>query len=386
MELTGQWNFPTSVRFGRGRLRELAGACAELGIARPLLVTDKGLAESDMARRALTLLEEEGLAAALFAEVQGNPVEANVADGVARLREGGHDGVVALGGGSALDVGKCIALMSGQTRPLMDFVDEGDNWTRVDPAGTVPLIAIPTTAGTGSEVGRSAVVTETATQTKKVIFHPSMLPPIVLSDPELTLGLPAGLTAAVGMDALSHALEAFCIDSYHPMADGIAVEAMRLVFEWLPRAVADGADIEARSHTLAAASMGAVAFQKGLGSMHAMSHPCSAVHDTHHGLTNAVLMPYVLAFNRPAVEDRIARFARVLGVNGFPGVLDAILKLRSGIAIPHTLSEIGIPADQATVLAPLAHADPLTGLNPRPVSVADYEALYTHAFAGILPK
>ncbi|MEQ9640838.1 MAG: iron-containing alcohol dehydrogenase [Alphaproteobacteria bacterium] len=386
MELSGVWHFPTSVRFGRGRLRELPNACAELGIARPLLVTDRGLADSAMARRALTLLEEAGLAAALFAEVQGNPVEANVDAGMTRLREGGHDGVVALGGGSALDVGKCLALMAGQRRPLMDFVDEGDNWRRVDPAGTVPLIAIPTTAGTGSEVGRSAVVIEAATRTKRVIFHPSMLPPIVLSDPELTLGLPAGLTAAVGMDALSHALEAYCIDSYHPMADGIAVEAMRLVFEWLPRAVADGSDIDARGHMLAAASMGAVAFQKGLGAMHAMSHPCSAVHDTHHGLTNAVLMPYVLAFNRPAIEARVQRFAPLLGVDGFAGVLDAIVRLRSQVGIPHTLGEIGVPADQAAALAPLAHADPLTGLNPRPVSVVEYETLYSHAFAGTLPN
>jgi alcohol dehydrogenase class IV len=384
--LEGRWNFPTSVRFGRGRLRELPAACAELNIRRPLLVTDRGLAASDIVRRALALVEDAGLPAALFAEVQGNPVEANVGDGLARLREGGHDGVVAIGGGSALDAAKCIALMAGQTRPLMDFIDEGDNWTRVDPAATVPLIAVPTTAGTGSEVGRSAVVTEAATRTKRVIFHPIMTPPIVLADPELTLGLPPHLTAAVGMDALSHSLEAFCVDAYHPMADGIALEGMRLVWHWLPKAVADGNDIEARSNMLAAASMGAVAFQKGLGSMHAMSHPCSALFDTHHGLTNAVLMPYVLAFNRPAIEPRLAVLARVLGVAGFGGIMDAVLKLRSDIGIPHTLAEIGVPPDQAQILAPLAHADPLTGLNPRPVSVAEYETLYAHAFAGTLPN
>ena len=383
--LEGRWNFPTSVRFGRGRLRELATACAELNIRRPLLVTDRGLAGSSMVQRAMTLLEEAGLATALFAEVQGNPVEANVADGLARLREGGHTGVVAIGGGSALDAAKCIALMAGQTRPLMDFVDEGDNWTRVDPAATVPVIAIPTTAGTGSEVGRSAVVTEAATKTKRVIFHPIMTPPIVLSDPELTLGLPPHITAAVGMDALSHSLEAYCVDAYHPMADGIALEGMRLCWQWLPKAVADGSDIEARSHMLAAASMGAVAFQKGLGAMHAMSHPCSAIYDTHHGLTNAVLMPYVLAFNRPAVEGRMDVLARVLGVGGFDGILDAVLTLRTTVGIPHTLAEIGVPADQASTLAALAHADPLTGLNPRPVSIADYKALYEHAFAGTLP-
>jgi alcohol dehydrogenase class IV len=252
----------------------------------------------------------------------------------------------------------------------------------------VPLIAVPTTAGTGSEVGRSAVVTEEATRRKRLIFHPRMLPPIVIADPELTVGLPPAITAAVGMDALSHCLEAYCVDAYHPMADGIALEGMRLIWRWLPRAVAAGADLEARSHMMAAASMGAVAFQKGLGAMHAMSHPCSALYDTHHGLTNAVVMPYVLAFNRPAIEGRMDLLARVLDLpdRGFASVLEAVLRLREQVGIPHRLTEIGVPGGAAAEMAPLAEADILTTTNPRPVAAADYRVLYEHSFAGTLPN
>ncbi len=383
--LTLTWNFPTSVRFGPGRIAELAEACRELGMARPLLVTDRGLVQSDIVARAMAVNQAAGLPTGLFAEVQGNPVESNVHDGVEAFKAGGHDGVVAFGGGSALDTGKNIALMAGQSRPLFDFVDEGDNWKRVDEAGMAPVVAVPTTAGTGSEVGRSAVVTDETTKAKRIIFHAGMLPRIVIADPELTIGLPPHLTAAVGMDALSHSLEAFCCWVYHPMADGIALEGMRLVKEWLPRAVADGTDIEARAQMLAAASMGATAFQKGLGAMHAMSHPCSVHYDSHHGLANAVLMPYVLAYNRPVIEARMELLARYLGLGGgFDSVLAWVLALRREIAIPHGLAEIGVPADAAEFLAPLAEAEVLTASNPRPVAAADYRRLYEQALSGDL--
>lgn len=378
------WNFPTSVRFGPGRIAELPDACRELDMARPLLVTDPGLAGLPMIAAAVAANEAAGLPTAVFSQVHGNPLESDVAAGVAAFNSGGHDGVIAFGGGSAMDTGKNIALMAGQSRPLFDFVDEGDNWTRVDEAAMAPVVAVPTTAGTGSEVGRSAVVTQEATTRKKVIFHPKMLPSVVISDPELTVGLPADITAWVGMDALSHCLEAYCAPMYHPMADGIALEGMRLVAEWLPRAVADGADIEARGHMLVAASMGATAFQKGLGSMHAMSHPCSAHHGSHHGLTNAIVMPYVLAFNRPAIEARMDHLARWLDLRpqSFTGVMDWVLELRSRLAIPHTLAALGIGAGDLERLAQDAEADPLTGLNPRPAAVADYRTLFAQALDG----
>jgi alcohol dehydrogenase class IV len=375
--MRADWSYPTSIRFGPGRIAELGDAAAGLRIVRPLLVTDRGLAQSEILARALAALPAS---TTVFAGVRGNPTAQNVLDGVAAFRAGGCDGVVAFGGGSALDAGKAIALMAGQTRPLFDFVDEGENWKRVDTSALAPVVAVPTTAGTGSEVGRSSVVTNEETRTKKVIFHPRMTPSIVIADPELTLGLPAPVTAAVGMDALSHALEAYCCATFHPMADGIALEAMRLVKEWLARAVRDGADLEARSYMLAAASMGAVAFQKGLGAMHAMSHPCSAVYDTHHGLTNAVLMPYVLAWNRPVVEDKLSHLARVLALPaGAAAVLDWVLELREALGVPHALTQIGVPAEAADALARAAEADPLTALNPRPIAAADYAVLYRRA-------
>lgn len=380
------WNFPTSVRFGPDRIAELPAACRELGMSRPLLVTDPGLAGLPMVAEAVARNEADGLPTAVFSQVHGNPLESDVAAGVQAFKTGGHDGVVAFGGGSAMDTGKNIALMAGQSRPLFDFVDEGDNWTRVNEAGMAPVVAVPTTSGTGSEVGRSAVVTQEATTRKKVIFHPRMLPPIVISDPELTVGLPPDITAWVGLDALSHSLEAFCGTMYHPMADGIALEGMRLVAEWLPRAFADGSDIEARGHMLVAASMGATAFQKGLGSMHAMSHPCSAHHNSHHGLTNAVVMPYVLNFNRPAIEERMTALARWLDLKpmSFAGVMDWVLELRSRLKIPHTLAGLDIGEGDIERLAVDAQADPLTGLNPRPVTVDDYRSLFAQALEGRL--
>ena len=375
---------PTQIWSGPGRLTELPQACRDLGIARPLLVTDPGLAALPFVARAMAEMRGAGLAAEIFSALAANPGEAHVSAGVDACRAGDHDGVVAIGGGSAMDTAKAIALMAGQSRPLMDFVDIGDNWRRAAADAIVPVIAVPTTAGTGSEVGRSAVVTETASQRKKVIFHPRLLPALVIADPELTVGLPADLTAATGMDALSHSLEAYCVDAYHPICDGIALEGMRLVARWLPVAVANGGDIEARAHMLTAASMGATAFQKGLGAMHAMSHPCSARRGSQHGLTNAIVMPYVLAYNRSAIEERMKILARLLGLAkpGFGAVLDWVLALRQQIGIPHDLTALGIGADDIGQLAADALADPLTQLNPVPLSEDDYRGLYKQAIKG----
>lgn len=385
--LAGNWGYPTSIRFGSGRIRELPEACRELGIARPLLVTDPGLAALPMVAEAAAACEEAGLGCAVFSDVRGNPVEANVRAGVAAFRVGDHDGVVAFGGGSALDAGKAIALMVGQTRPIWDFEDREDWWTRVDEAGMVPVVAVPTTSGTGSETGRASAITDTrGDHVKRIIFHPAMMPGRVILDPGLTVGLPAHLTAAVGMDALSHCLEAFSSPVFHPLAQGIALEGARLVRDALPAAVADGTDLAARARMQVAASMGSTAFQKGLGAMHSLSHPCGAVLDTHHGLTNAVVMPYVLDFNRPAIEDRMTDLARYLDLPdpSFAGVLDWVLDLRERIGIPHTLKDIGVEELHAHHLAPMAAADPSSPTNPVPLDAASLESLYLRAINGVL--
>jgi alcohol dehydrogenase class IV len=385
MSLVGNWNYPTTVRFGAGRIRELATACADLGIRRPLLVTDPGLMPLPPVAAAREALA--GLPVAVFSDVRPNPVGKNVDDGVAAFKAAGCDGVVALGGGSTLDVAKAIALMVGQTRPLWDFEDVGDWYTRVDPAGMAPVVAIPTTSGTGSEVGRASVITKEDEHRKLIIFHPRMLPGRVIADPALTVGLPAKLTAAVGMDALSHNLEAYCAPGFHPQADGIAMEGMRLVNEALVTAVRDGSDLTARSQMMAASLMGAAAFQKGLGGMHALAHPIGAQLDAHHGLINAIVMPYVLAFNRSAIEDRLARLARVLDLPGHSAtsVIDWTLSLREQIGIPHTLASIGVTEAHFDALAPAAVADPSAGGNPIPLDVAATTSLLRHALEGRLP-
>jgi alcohol dehydrogenase len=377
------WSYPTAVRFGAGRIAELPEACAAAGISRPLFVTDAGLKELPITVAAHDLLPGAGF----FAEVKANPVDANVEAGVAAFKAGGHDGVVAFGGGSALDVGKCIAFMAGQSRPIWDFEDIGDWWKRADAAAIAPVVAVPTTAGTGSEVGRAGVITNSATHTKKVIFHPRMLPEIVISDPALTVGVPPMITAGTGMDALAHCLEAYFAPSFHPMSEGIAVEGARLVKDALPRAVADGADLEARAMLLAAASMGAVAFQKGLGAIHAVSHPVGALYDTHHGLTNAVFMPYVLAFNRDAIASKAARLAAWLGLAqaDLDGLIDWVLTLRDAIGIPHDLQGLGITDDSRFAeMAEMAIVDPTAGGNPRPLDVTAALHIYRAAAAGQL--
>lgn len=383
-DFRANWSYPTNVRFGIGRIAELAEACRALGMKRPLLVTDPGLAGLPMVREAMEANAKAGLPTGLFSDLQGNPVEQNVHDGVAAFRAGGHDGIVAFGGGSALDVGKAIALMTGQKRSIFDFEDREDWWTRVDVAGMAPVVAVPTTAGTGSEVGRSSVVTDPRDHLKKIIFHPRMMPGIVIADPALTRGLPQSVTAWTGMDALSHSLEAYCATYFHPMADGIALNAMKLVHDWLPIAVKDGGNLEARANMMVASMSGATAFQKGLGAMHSLSHPCSAMLGTHHGLTNGVVMPYVLAFNRGAVEHKLVALARYLGLANpsFESILQWVLDLRREIGIPHTLAELGMKPEHIPVFAPMAAVDLTAPANPRPVAEAEMAYLYGRAIRG----
>ena len=383
----GNWSFPAPIRFGAGRISELPRACLELGIRRPLLVTDPGLAALPMVGEAVASCAKAGLACAVFSEVRPNPVEANAHKGVRALRDGDHDGIIAFGGGSALDTGKAIGFMAAQSRPIWDFEDREDWWTRAEEDGILPVVAVPTTSGTGSETGRASVITDArAEHTKRIIFHPRMMPGRVILDPELTVGLPAHLTAAVGMDALSHSLEAYSSPVFHPLAQGIALEAMRLVRDALPVAVKNPSDLAARSRMQVAAAMGSTAFQKGLGAMHALSHPCSSLLDTHHGLTNAVVMPYVLVFNRPAVERKMAALARYLDLPdpSFSGVLDWILALREEIGIPHTLRDIGVDASFARRMAPMAAEDPSAATNPVPLDTGALERLYLRAIDGVL--
>ncbi|MFP8967471.1 iron-containing alcohol dehydrogenase [Pokkaliibacter sp. CJK22405] len=383
---TRNWNYPTNMRVGVGRIDNLAVACKELGMSRPLLVTDPGLAALPMIPNILAMLEKDGLPAGLFTEVKGNPTGENVEAGVKAFKEGEYDGVIALGGGSALDAAKAIALMVGQDRPIWDFEDVGDNYLRVNVAGMAPVVAVPTTAGTGSEVGRSSVITDAAKHVKKIIFHARMLPEIVILDPELTVGLPAKITAATGMDALSHSLEAYCAPGYHPMAEGIALESMRLIKDFLPRAVAKGDDIEARLQMLVASSMGATAFQRGLGAMHALAHPLGALFDQHHGMLNAILMPYVLKANQAVIAPRIGDLARYLDLpeHSFEGFLTWVLELRASLGIPHTLAEIGLNDAQADQVASMAVEDPTAGSNPIPFTAEQYKAIYLAALSGTL--
>lgn len=385
-ELSGNWNYPTNIRFGAGRITELPQVCQELGMQRPLLVTDPGLAKLPLLQSVMEHCQSCGLQMGLFNDIKANPVARNVEEGLLQLRDGAHDGVIAFGGGSAMDAGKTIAFMAPQSRPMWDFEDVGDNWKAAQSEGILPIVAVPTTAGTGSEVGRASVILNEDIHQKIVVFHPRMLPSVVLSDPELTTGLPPHITAATGMDALAHCLEAYCAPGYHPMADGIAVEGMRLVKMALPRAFVDGTDIEARAHMLVAASMGATAFQKGLGAIHALSHPVGALYDTHHGLTNAVFMPYVLDFNRPAIEERLQRLAAWLGLpgSGYPAVLEWILDLRKQIGIPHTLAEIGVDDQRLEQLAEMAPRDPTAGGNPVTLTESNSRELLQAALDGTL--
>lgn len=371
------WSYPTAVRFGAGRISEIADVCKAAGMSKPLLVTDKGLANMEITTKTLDLLEAAGLGRGMFSDVDPNPTDKNAEAGVKAYRDGGYDGVVAFGGGSGLDLAKVIAFMAGQTRPLWDFEDIGDWWTRANAAAIAPIIAVPTTAGTGSEVGRAGIITKVDTAEKKIIFHPKMLPTTVICDPELTIGMPKFLTAGTGLDAFAHCVEAYSSPHYHPMSQGIALEGMRLVKEYLPRAYADGTDLEARGHMMSAAAMGATAFQKGLGAIHALSHPIGAVHHTHHGTTNAVCMPAVLQFNKTAISDRFDKAAAYLGIaGGFEGFCAYVDELNASMNIPKTLSELGVKDPNIDDLTAAALRDPSTGGNPVEMTYENTKALF----------
>ncbi len=365
MKLIGNWSYPTNIRFGAGRIKEIGEACAQAGIKKPLLVTDKGLASLPITQQTLDLLNKAGLGRAIFNEVDPNPNEINLAAGVKAFKDGGHDGVIAFGGGSGLDLGKMVAFMAAQTRPVWDFEDVDDWWSRANFETIAPIIAVPTTAGTGSEVGRASVITNSKTHVKKIIFHPKVLPAIVIADPELTVGMPKIITVGTGMDAFAHNLEAYCSPFYHPMSQGIALEGMRLVKDYLPVAVNDGANLEARAHMMSAAMMGATAFQKGLGAIHAISHPVGAIYNAHHGMTNAVVMPPVLKLNRPEIETRIKHLANYLNIKGgFDGFYDYVLKLRADLGVPDKLSAMGVTSERIEEMSEMALKDPSCAGNP----------------------
>jgi len=378
------WHYPTNIKQGIGRILELPLLCKDLGMTKPLLITDPILAEFPMVSQVLTHCREHGIQCDIFSKIVGNPTEENILDGVIAFNKGNHDGVIALGGGSALDAAKSVALMVGQNLPLWDFVDEGDNWTRVNTSKMAPVIAIPTTSGTGSEVGRAAVITDVEAKIKRVIFHPKMLPHTVILDPELTLGLPAYLTAATGMDAFSHALEAYCAPSYHPMAQGIALEAIRLIKDNLLKATLDGKNLEARAHIMVASTMGATAFQRGLGAMHALAHSLGALYNSHHGLLNAILMPYVLKANRSEIEYKIRRLTRYIGLKDacFDSFLAWVINLRQKLNIPHALSDIDITAKDAILIGKMAFNDPCAAGNPIQFSEKQYTEIFIHALNG----
>jgi alcohol dehydrogenase class IV len=373
------WSYPTAIKFGVGRIAELAEHAASIGLKKPLLVTDKALASLPITAAALDVLANAGMGRAVFSDVDPNPNEGNMAAGIAVYLAGGHDGVICFGGGSALDLGKMIALMAHQRKDLSvwDLEDIDDWYTRADASKIAPIIAVPTTAGTGSEVGRAGVLTNSATHKKKIIFHPKLMPAVTICDPALTVGMPRFITAGTGMDALAHCLEAYCSPFYHPMSQGIALEGMRLVFENLPKVYANPNDLDARAHMMSAAAMGAVAFQKGLGAIHSLSHPVGAVYGTHHGTTNAVVMPMVLDFNRAAIEDRINAAAAYLGIKGgFDGFRAAVMSLRETLAIPANLTAMGVEAARLDELAAMALEDPSCGGNPVPLTLANLRGLY----------
>jgi len=377
------WNYPTSIWFGLNRIKEIENACNNLNIKKPLIVTDPGILKTNIISKVNKSLTND---AAVYSDVQGNPTGSNVMNGVKVFHSGKHDGVIAVGGGSGMDVGKGIAFMAGQSRPLWDFEDIGDYWTRANSEVIKPIIAVPTTAGTGSETGRAGVYTNEETHEKKIIFHPKMLPSIVILDPELTVPLPKSLTAFTGMDALAHCLEAYSSNFFHPLSQGIALEGMFMIKKYLIKAYEDGSDLEARGNMLATSSMGSIAFQKGLGAIHSLSHPVGAIYNTHHGLTNAVFMPYVLKKNRKAIEEKIISLTQYLNLPNqtFDGFMSWILDLRKQLSIPHTLKELINDNSKFEEMSIMAKDDPSTGGNPIKLESSDFLDLYINSYDGIL--
>ena len=381
------WNYPTTMWVGENRINDIAQACKNLNILKPLFVTDKGLGETEIVKKTISILKDKKINVELFSDVVGNPTGTNVNEGVESFKKNNCDGVIAFGGGSGLDVGKAIAFMSGQTLSIWDFEDVGDNWTKANSDNIAPIIAVPTTAGTGSETGRASVILNEETGVKNIIFHPKFLPSIVILDPILTLGLPSKITAATGMDALAHNLEAYCAPGYHPMADGIALEGMKLINKWLIEAVNNGSNLEARMNMLTAASMGSTAFQKGLGAIHSLSHPVNALNNVHHGLSNAIFMPYVLTFNRDVIEEKIIKICDYLELpdRTFDGFINWVLDLRKKLNMPHKLSEVINEKDlELDRLSKMALNDPSTGGNPKKLTVSDMKLMYQHSMSGTL--
>ena len=377
MTLIGNWSYPTQIKFGAGRIREISDACNQANIKRPLLITDKGLSNLPITSRTLQLMKEAGLGDALFSNVDPNPNEKNLNSGITAFKEGNHDGVIAFGGGSGLDLGKLVAFMVGQDRSVWDFEDVSDWWTRANPNTIFPIVAIPTTAGTGSEVGRASVLTNSDTLEKKIIFHPQILPKVVICDPELTIEMPKSITAGTGLDAFAHCVEAFSSPHYHPMSQGIAVEGMRLVIENLGKVYSDGSDIEARANMMSAALMGATAFQKGLGAIHALSHPVGAIHHTHHGTTNAVCMPAVLRLNEAKIRDRFDSVTGYLGIqNGFSGFKVFVDEFNASLNIPLRLGDLGVENPDLGKLVKGALNDPSCGGNPVKLTSDNLKALF----------
>ena len=384
--MNANWNYPTTIRVGPDRLSEIGDCCLSLNLRNPLLITDPGIKDFPFINAAVDSCKASGLNCGVFSDVQPNPTGTNIEQGVTAFNSGDHDGVIAIGGGSALDAGKAIALMAKQDISIWELEDVGDNWTRADAGGIAPIVAVPTTAGTGSEVGRASVILDEVAKVKKIIFHPKMVPAIVILDPMVTTGLPPMLTAATGMDALSHSLEAWCSPAYHPMAEGIAVEGIRLVREYLPTAVASGSDVEARTQMLVASMMGATAFQRGLGAMHALAHPLGALYNAHHGTLNAVLMPYVLIANRQAIEPRIIHLARSIDIPNasFDSFLEWVLALRETVSIPQNLEDLGIDDNQADLIGKMAEVDPSGGTNPILFDASQYQSIFMNALNGNL--
>ena len=381
------WNYPTTMWVGENSIKDIGLACKTLNIRKPLLVTDSGLANSEIVKKTLEKLNNENIITEIYSNVIGNPTGTNVNEGVIYYKKKNCDGVIAFGGGSGLDVGKAVAFMSGQTLPIWDFEDVGDNWTKANSDKIAPIIAVPTTAGTGSETGRASVILNEETGVKNIIFHPKFLPSIVILDPMLTVGLPPKITAATGMDALAHNLEAYCAPGFHPMADGIALEGMKLIKKWLLEAVNNGSNVEARMNMLTAASMGSTAFQKGLGAIHSLSHPINALNNVHHGLSNAIFMPYVLTFNKDVIENKIIKVCEYLEIEekSFDGFLNWILDLRKKLNIPHKLSEVIKEEDlELDQLSKMALNDPSTGGNPKKLTENDMKILYQHSMSGEL--
>ena len=381
------WNYPTTMWAGENRITDIGLACKTLNIKKPLLITDSGLANSEIVKKTLEILSNENITTEIYSNFANNPTGTNVNGGVVYYKKKRCDGVIAFGGGSGLDVGKAVAFMSGQTLPIWDFEDVGDNWKKANSDKVAPIIAVPTTAGTGSETGRASIILNEETGVKNIIFHPKFLPSIVIMDPILTIGLSPKITAATGMDALAHNLEAYCALGFHPMADGIALEGMKLIKKWLLEAVKNGSNIEARMNMLTAASMGSTAFQKGLGAIHSLSHPVNALNNIHHGLSNAIFMPYVLTFNKDVIENKLIKVCEYLEIEekSFNGFLNWILDLRKKLNIPHKLSEVINEEDlELDRLSKMALNDPSTEGNPKKLTENDMKILYQHSMLGKL--